>query len=400
MITELTEEQRKMMPVYVDKWTKIGLSCEPVKDYEETINLFYEKVLNKKRPAKIILSPSPLHAWEQLWKRVSNQVLDQVLRRELSVSGQVWRQRAKEVVWLQVWRRIENQGEILSQVWNEVSKEATKEAREKVSEQISEKQLWKQVTYIVGEIVWEQVGEGIAAQVQKWGYLVMEQVRERLSKQWVSMHVWEEVRRHVRDGVDFGDYAFYDYFNQVLDIQYPEDWPLFKRTIELGFVYAFFDDVCIVSERPEQISMKNGILHNETGMAVRYGDGWGIYRLNGVRVTKEIVETPADKLDPEILLKETNAEVRREIVGKIGVERLEKKLKPRVLDRWGDYELHDYSQFFRRMRCKPVYLKMKNPSIGVWHYEGVNINELEAPTCQAALKWRLNGIDFKPIQIT
>ena len=160
------------------------------------------------------------------------------------------------------------------------------------------------------------------------------------------------------------------------------------------------NDICIILDRPEQISIKNGVLHNETGMAIKYRDGWGIYSLNGVTVTKEIVETPADRLDPEIVLREANAEIRREIVRKIGVERLEKKLKPRVLDKWGDYELHDYSEFFPKMRCSPVYLKMKNPSIGVWHYEGVNIREMSAPTCQAALEWRLKGKEFKPIRIS
>lgn len=266
---------------------------------------------------------------------------------------------------------------------------------------------------------------------------------------------------------------------------------------------------CYLSERPLYVSFKDKLLHADGKPAILYQDGFAIYSLNGVSVSKEIAETPADKLDPEIILRETdarvkrevvrkidadklnskillkesdagvrleivrkigadkldpevllketdaevqleavrkmtvdklaigillklfketntdarvrleiirkigadeldteivlkefNAEVRCEIVRKIGVERLEEKLKPRVLDRWGDYELQDYSNYFKGMRCKPVYLKMKNPSIGVWHYEGVNIDEMEAPTCQAALKWRLKGKDFKPIRIT
>ena len=278
----------------------------------------------------------------------------------------------------------------------------------------------------------------------------MKQVR-RLTEKQPREELWENISRRLPDivtrrtakmfqTVDVEDmlgvlmwrypfgynaFAFYDYFNQVLGIQYSENWFIFKRTTELGIVYPFVD-ACIVLDRPEQIAMKNGVLHNETGMAIKYRDGWGIYMLNGVKGTKKIVETSAgklypeiilketdarvrleivkkmeaDKLNPEILLKETNAEVRREIVRKIGVERLEKKLKPLALDRWGDYELHDYSQFFPRMRCKPVYLKMKNPSIGVWHYEGVNIDEMSAPTCKAALEWRLKGKEFKPKQIT
>lgn len=189
--------------------------------------------------------------------------------------------------------------------------------------------------------------------------------------------------------------------------------------------YITGESHCFLSERPLYVSFKDKLLHADGKPAILYQDGFAIYSLNSVSVSKEIAETPADKLDPEIILKqtdakvkreivkkigaerledivlkETNVEIRQEIIRKIGVERLEKKLKPLVLDRWGDYELHDYSNHFKHMRCRPVYLKMKNPSTGVWHYEGVNINEMEATTCQAALKWRLKGKDFKPIRIT
>ncbi len=341
MITELTEKQKEMIPVYVEKWAKIGLSCEPVTDYEETINLFYEKILNKKRPAKIILSPSPLSAWQQVLKLGKQLVVEQVVKQVVEQIKQQIREQLWEQLWQKLWPQVGSQVE--QKVWRPQLKQ----------------QLWPQV--------WQQVG----------GFV------------------------YPYAGVQFSEVNFlvYDYFNEVLDIQFPKIWFIYKRIAELGLFYPF-DDICIVLGRPEQISMKNKVLHNETGMAVKYRDGWGIYMLNGVRVTKEIVETPAAQLDPEIILKEENAEVRREIVRKIGVERLEKKLKPRVLDKWGDYELHDYSEHFKNMRCKPIYLKMKNPSIGAWHYEGVNIREMSAPTCQAALEWRLKGKDFNPKQIT
>ncbi|MFZ3064220.1 MAG: DUF6745 domain-containing protein [Nitrospirota bacterium] len=336
MITELTEEQKKMIPVYANKWTKIGLSTEPLKGYEETINLFYEKILNKKRPTKIILFSSPLQISKLVMEQTGKQI-NKELRQQTEV---------------QVWERV--MGQVIEQI------------RKQISEQVI-----------------EQIIEQVAMKIRQ-----VSQLRQLYS-----------IEPYTKALLAGGYIAVYDYLNQVLDIQYPENWFVYKKIIELDLVYPF-NDICIILDRPEQVSMKNGVLHNEAGMAIKYRDGWGVYYLNGVRVTKEIVETSADKLNPEIVLKETNAEVRREIVRKIGVERLEKKLKPLVLDKWGDYELHDYSHLFPNMRCKPVYLKMKNPSIGVWHYEGVNIEEMEAPTCQAALKWRLKGKDFKPIRIT
>lgn len=60
IITELTEEQKNKMSEYVDKWKKIGLSCEPVDKQlaEKAINLCYEKA-NLPIPKKIIWFGSP-----------------------------------------------------------------------------------------------------------------------------------------------------------------------------------------------------------------------------------------------------------------------------------------------------------------------------------------------------
>jgi len=128
--------------------------------------------------------------------------------------------------------------------------------------------------------------------------------------------------------------------------------------------------------------MKNMLLHNDKGASVRYADGFSVYSLNGVRVTRELVETPAEKLDPQLVVKETNAEVRREIVRKIGVERLVQKLGAKTLDKKGSYELLNIDLGENRFR---PYLKMLNPSVGTYHIEGV---APECRTIEQALNWR------------
>jgi hypothetical protein len=108
---------------------------------------------------------------------------------------------------------------------------------------------------------------------------------------------------------------------------------------------------------------------------------------------KEYVETPWDKLDPKLIIKETNAEVRRELVRKIGIERVVEKLGAKVLDKKGDYELIMLDIGDNNLR---PYLKMKNPSIGVYHIEGVQ------PGCKTvddALNFR-NGTKEKPVILT
>lgn len=134
-------------------------------------------------------------------------------------------------------------------------------------------------------------------------------------------------------------------------------------------------------------------LHSLTGPAIRYPDGTGHYFIHNVKVSPEIVETPAAQLDPHIIIEERNSEVRREMVRKIGIERICEALKAECVDRWNDYELLLLD--LRDGRLRP-FLKMKNPSIGVYHIEGV------APECRTvaeALRWR-NETDVPPAVLT
>ena len=124
------------------------------------------------------------------------------------------------------------------------------------------------------------------------------------------------------------------------------------------------------------------LLHNDKGASVRYADGFSVYSLNGVRVSKELVETPAEQLEPHIVVQEKNAEVRREIVRKIGVERLVQKLGAKTLDKKGNYELLNIDLGENRIR---PYLKMLNPSVGTWHIEGVSPG---CRTIEQAINWR------------
>ena len=45
-------------------------------------------------------------------------------------------------------------------------------------------------------------------------------------------------------------------------------------------------------------------------------------------------ETPAEKLNPELILNEQNMDIQREIIKKIGIERVLKKLNAKCLDKW------------------------------------------------------------------
>lgn len=187
-------------------------------------------------------------------------------------------------------------------------------------------------------------------------------------------------------------FAFYDYFIETLKIKIDkallEKYENWKKTMQLGLIFVI-DDVCIVCEKPVKYHFKDKVLHNESGPAVVFADGSSYWFLNGVHMTQEYVETPWNKLDVKTVVKETNAEVRRELVRKIGMERIVTEMGATTLDTQGDYELLELDIGDNTRR---PYLKMLNPSIGVWHVEGVPPN---TKTVAEALKFR-NGTDEVP----
>lgn len=149
----------------------------------------------------------------------------------------------------------------------------------------------------------------------------------------------------------------------------------------------------IAVARPS-IRVEGKLFHCDDGPAVSWPGGEGYYFLHGVEVVREVVETPAALLDPRLVLVERNAQVRAEIVRKVGVERVCASLGARAVDRSGDYELLLLDLQDGRRR---PFLKMRNPSVpGVYHVEGV------PPGCRTvreALAWR-NGTDEPPSVLT
>jgi len=187
-------------------------------------------------------------------------------------------------------------------------------------------------------------------------------------------------------GIDLeaANWVYEDWFEKIKDF-----------LLDSGMFYLCpFTRVAVVCLCPKEMHIDDeGRFHNDRGPAVLWRDGRKEYYLNGVRVDEHIVITPAEKLDPALLLREKNAEVRREIVRKIGIERVVQKLGAKVIDKQGDYELLLLDLQDGRMR---PYLKMRNPSIGTYHLEGVPPG---IKTVQEALAWR-NGREDQPSVLT
>jgi hypothetical protein len=409
--SSLTKAQEAKFPFYVDKWIKIGLCTDPVDRTDLTTpNLIREKILGLK-PTPAVYMDNPMSAWlavlsfckdidqirsqvwNQVWNQVENQVRSQVWNQvENQIKSQVWSQVRSQVesqVEIQVWNQVENQ--VRSQVWNQVESQVWSQVRSQV-----ESQVWNQV--------WSQVRSQVENQVrsQVWNQVenqVRSQVRSQVESQ-VEIQVWNQVRSFIYPYIDgyfsASYFSFYDFMNKELNIELSPLWDLYMKTAQWGFFYPL-KNVTVICDRPREIHMKNKVLHCEAGPAIRYAGEpkFEVYCLNGVKVPEEIVTTSADKLDPKLLLKEPNAQVRCEIVRKIGMENVLSKLNARILDDKGaeGYCLYDLDLGDGRRR---PYLRMFNPSEKVWHIEGV---PPEVATVDQALESR-NKSKKKPLILT
>jgi hypothetical protein len=179
----------------------------------------------------------------------------------------------------------------------------------------------------------------------------------------------------------------YEWYNDVLKLGYDEHIKLIMITAKQCFDWITVKNVCILIENPVRVKCNGrGRLHSDENMAIEFKDGFGLWRLSGVRVPKAVVVTPREELSSSLMLSERNIDIRREIARKIGIEKICKDLKAKCVDSWENYELLLLDLGDESAR---PYLKMLNPSIGTYHIEGVD------PSCvtvKSALAWR-NGLN-------
>ncbi len=258
-IEKLTPDQLTLLPQQRDKWIKAGLSTEPANRQraEEGVRKAY-RAAGLEPPRVIIWLDSPLAG-------AYGQALTGVLLSELA-------KRPQDQVGTQVW----------DQVWTQV--------RDQVRTQVGD-QVWTQV----GDQVRAQVGTQVGDQVRNWGSGLVSGYYQ---------HVWS---------------AWFDTMRQV-GVQNLEPWEGMQEIAEsAGWIWVY-RSFCILTERPVELHRDaQGRLHNESGPAVLYRDGFGVWAWHGVRVPQDMIETD---WSVDQILREPNSEIRRCAIEKIGWDRL------------------------------------------------------------------------------
>ncbi len=193
--------------------------------------------------------------------------------------------------------------------------------------------------------------------------------------------------------------AFYDFFVKlgVMDVK---SFNRYKMLLQSGvFMITTIDDVCCVIKSPYRISRNNaGKLHNERWSALAWGDGYELYFWNGIRVDARLIEKP-DTITKEDILKEKNAEVRRCILEKLGVERYAELLGIEPIDSGTDFQGNQQVLFKTKERDALArdylyFVKVICPSTSRNYFLSVP----EMNTVQEAVAWTFgkNQKTYKP----
>ena len=126
--------------------------------------------------------------------------------------------------------------------------------------------------------------------------------------------VWAQVYRAVWGQHDAGWLSFYAYFADVLGLASAQRLRGLNEVAQAAGWWWPFSGAAILTERPTVIHRDTeGRLHSDTGPALIYPDGWGIWAVHGLRVGRRIVEAP-ETLTAHEVRDEQNAEIRRHML--------------------------------------------------------------------------------------
>ena len=158
-----------------------------------------------------------------------------------------------------------------------------------------------------------------------------------------------------------------------------------------GWIFPF-EKVCLICDRPLHLRFDTeNRLHAEGESAIGFADGYSLYFHHGVKLPEQYGKVHPDLWQPQWLLSEENAELRRLLIQRIGYDRICQQLQAVELDSWQEYTLLKIDN----ADVEPIYLlKMTCPSTGHIHALRVPPNVESAQEAIRWVNWDIDSEEF------
>ncbi|MCC3528361.1 MAG: hypothetical protein JGK21_09130 [Microcoleus sp. PH2017_22_RUC_O_B] len=333
MIETLTPEQEALIPIYREKWWKLALSTEPIDRAKaaETVKAIYAAI-GEKEP-KIIFCDSPYAAL--------GTIEPQIMFSQRGIL--MWESDFWEKIWEESFSHLKNQLE--DEEWY---------------------RLQSQMRWWEWDLKETQLKTQMDIEFQERFY------HKNIIAGWLHHS------------------SLFDFCITVLNLNYnPQSWSLLQLVGDrCGWIFPY-KKLAIVCDRPRILSFDSQHrLHAEGGPAIQFADGYSIYSYHGVTLPEKYGKLHPREWQPQWLLEEENAELRRVLIQGIGYDRIARELAAVELDTWQEYTLLKIDTNFD---VEPIYLlKMTCPSTGFIHALRVppDIN-----SAREAIRWTNWGVD-------
>jgi len=177
--------------------------------------------------------------------------------------------------------------------------------------------------------------------------------------------------------------SYYSYFQDVVGIKVNDALNYFITLASNTSLVYMHNDTVIFSRKPTEIHLENNQLHNESGPAVLFADGFEVYSIRGNRVTEQIVMRP-ETLTVEQINEELNSDVQSIMLDRFGWERYIDESGSKIVDsRRNDIEntlevLYETNKFGLRLVC--------TCPTGRVFVKGIP-NTKQCRTCESAQNW-------------
>ena len=359
LLNQIPPDKIHLVDEIRDKWITLGLSNQPL-DPEKVVPAIHWLYRINKRPAPLVVCvdgpQAGLDVLPMMFALARSIDVESTGPDEhipvgmsnvrMGIGFEVWEQ-IKEQVASSVWGDLlySLRDRILHQiktfVWDSVrneihNAEPVRLSKNTFADEICD-QVGNKVAIPLAEEIFYSVWDQFLYQVWELSKQPMPFMREEISQDRILKRA--KLGR-VGLGFDVGWTAFYDLW-RALGIVAHEEFDRWVNFLETGIWSGYFyRQFAVVFPGPTEVHLEPGPgvretgvrrLHNLTGPALRFADGFSIYRVLGVSVDGDLIDNP-ERITVDRIFQERNAEVRKGLIQVMGVERFLEQTDARLLD--------------------------------------------------------------------